>query len=339
MRPCAHCRAPFSWERKPGQRGRAKIYCSPACSSKAAYARRPKPAVIKASSEEKSQKARKAAEARWTATPKEGRSEAAKHAVATRWAGHEAAPKNPRLPRPCKFCGEVVLMRPTQVRCSKDDCRLAYNASRQGQYEHQRRAIKRSLPAERFDPQEIYERDGWICGICDGPVDRSARHPDPRSVSLDHIVPVSLYGHHVRENVRCAHLGCNVQRGNRIALSDLGGGVSGPTDLGDAGRRLWDQISGTYKLRADELRVLEDAAHEADLIATLNGGLVDAPLLVRGSQGQEVINPLISELRQHRATLASLLRQLKLPDEAAPQQSRSSQAREAVNARWSRRGA
>jgi hypothetical protein len=37
--------------------------------------------------------------------------------------------------------------------------------------------------------------------------------------------------------------------------------------------------------------------------------------MVRGSQGQKVINPLISELRQYRASRAALLRQLKLPDE------------------------
>jgi hypothetical protein len=68
--------------------------------------------------------------------------------------------------------------------------------------------------------------------------------------------------------------------------------------------------------------------------------MAGAPLLVRGSQGQDVINPLISELRQHRATLASLLRQLKLPDESTRlAEARSTSARAAANARWSRRGA
>jgi hypothetical protein len=52
-----------------------------------------------------------------------------------------------------------------------------------------------------------------------------------------------------------------------------------------------------------------------------------------------VINPLISELRQHRSTLASLLRQLKLPDESVSAEARSTAARAAANARWSRRGA
>ena len=39
---------------------------------------------------------------------------------------------------------------------------------------------------------------------------------------------------------------------------------------------------------------MEDAAREADLIDDLAAALVDAPRLVMGSQGQQVINPLIS---------------------------------------------
>jgi hypothetical protein len=113
-----------------------------------------------------------------------------------------------------------------------------------------------------------------------------------------------------------------------------------PAGLKTAGGNLWNDIASSYELRADEMRVLEDAAREADLIATLDEGMSGASLLVRGSQGQEVINPLISELRQHRSTLASLLRQLKLPEEnGAAAGERSTSARAAANARWSRRGA
>lgn len=119
--------------------------------------------------------------------------------------------------------------------------------------------------------------------------------------------------------------------------------VEAPAGLRVHGKALWAGVAGPgkYELRADELRVLEDAAREADLIAKLEDGLADAPLVVRGSQGQDVIHPLISEIRQHRATLAALLRQLKLPD-ADPESAageRSTSARAAANARWSRRGA
>lgn len=112
-----------------------------------------------------------------------------------------------------------------------------------------------------------------------------------------------------------------------------------PKDLSAAGRKLWTTITTQYDLRADELRVLEDACRESDLIDTLNAATRDAELVVQGSTGQPVINPLISELRQHRSTLAALFRQLKLPDESGSEEGRSTQARAAANARWSRRGA
>lgn len=119
--------------------------------------------------------------------------------------------------------------------------------------------------------------------------------------------------------------------------------VEAPEGLARAGLALWNDVTSKYGLRADELRVLESAARQADLIAILDAGLDGAELLVRGSQGQMVINPIITEVRQHRTTFAALLRQLKLPDdEAGTAQAgapRSTSARAAASARWSNRGA
>ncbi|WP_228002151.1 hypothetical protein [Nocardia australiensis] len=112
-----------------------------------------------------------------------------------------------------------------------------------------------------------------------------------------------------------------------------------PKGLKAGGRKLWTDVVGKWDLRPDELRVLREAAGEVDLIDTLEQAAESAELIVRGSQGQPVINPLISELRQHRATLAGLLRSLKLPDETDTSEARSTQARAAANARWSKRGA
>jgi 5-methylcytosine-specific restriction endonuclease McrA len=68
---------------------------------------------------------------------------------------------------------------------------------------------------EYFKNTEIFERDGWACQLCGLPIDRDARKPDPLSVSLDHIVPISLGGAHSRANTQCAHLSCNVRKSNK----------------------------------------------------------------------------------------------------------------------------
>lgn len=105
---------------------------------------------------------------------------------------------------------------------------------------------------------------------------------------------------------------------------------------------MWREIVAKYDLRQDELRILEDACSEADLIDDLAAEAKDAPKIVRGSQGQDVINPLISELRQHRSTLAQLLSKLKLPDDpgegagAQTESTRSTSARKAAQSRWSK---
>jgi 5-methylcytosine-specific restriction endonuclease McrA len=65
---------------------------------------------------------------------------------------------------------------------------------------------------EMFDSREIFERDGWRCGICRRRVSQKLSWPHPRSVSLDHIVPISAGGGHVRENVQCSHLECNLRK-------------------------------------------------------------------------------------------------------------------------------
>jgi 5-methylcytosine-specific restriction endonuclease McrA len=68
---------------------------------------------------------------------------------------------------------------------------------------------------EPIDPVEIFERDGWTCGICREPVDRSLVYPDPQCASLDHIIPWSAGGAHVAENVHCTHLRCNLKKSSK----------------------------------------------------------------------------------------------------------------------------
>lgn len=115
-----------------------------------------------------------------------------------------------------------------------------------------------------------------------------------------------------------------------------------PAHLAVSGSRIWRGITDKYDLRPDELRVLEDACREADLVDSIQTALREGSLISTGSQGQPVINPLVPELRQHRATLATLMRQLKLPEDGDEEKAageRSSAARAAANARWARRGA
>lgn len=79
-----------------------------------------------------------------------------------------------------------------------------------------RRARIVGVASERYTRLEIAERDEFVCWLCNEPVDMSLRHPDPRSASVDHVIPLSLGGDDLKSNVRLAHLGENLARGNRV---------------------------------------------------------------------------------------------------------------------------
>jgi hypothetical protein len=112
--------------------------------------------------------------------------------------------------------------------------------------------------------------------------------------------------------------------------------VKTPDGLLEAGTRLWCDITESYDLSAAEERLLEHAARELDLIVRLDEALAGADLFVEGYKGQPVANPLLTEVRQHRATYSSLMSKINLPSEdgGSTAGSRSASARELANARW-----
>lgn len=128
--------------------------------------------------------------------------------------------------RPCAICGKPIRRRSKRY-CSQrcwgvaearaaghhdaDLVAMATRESRRRRNENRQRRL-RAVRRERFKSSEIFERDGWVCGICGMRIDPSLRWPDQRSASVDHIVPVAKGGEDTRENVRAAHLGCNTRR-------------------------------------------------------------------------------------------------------------------------------
>jgi hypothetical protein len=107
--------------------------------------------------------------------------------------------------------------------------------------------------------------------------------------------------------------------------------------MSPVGAAFWAGVVGIYELRPDELATLEDVCRLSDMIAALDSAWAEdgRPLTTRGSMGQLVTHPMISEIRTHRMARNSLLRQLKLPDTG--QESgvgEANQHRSAAQSRW-----
>lgn len=89
-------------------------------------------------------------------------------------------------------------------------------AKRQSKRKTRARKWKSEYIFERFADWEIFERDGWRCMICGLPVRRDV---DPsthnQGPTIDHIIPLSQGGSHIRRNVQCAHRICNTIKSDR----------------------------------------------------------------------------------------------------------------------------
>ena len=95
--------------------------------------------------------------------------------------------------------------------------------------------------------------------------------------------------------------------------------TTAPKGLAVAGSALWVSVKSKYVLRVDEDAILLSACKPVDRIAMLEKAHADLgqPFLTRGSMGQDVIHPLIAEMRAQESHLSTQLAKLKLPDDAA----------------------
>ena len=83
----------------------------------------------------------------------------------------------------------------------------------EAKHRHKRRAQKRGVLYEIFDPQEVFERDGWRCQHCHKKVQWLNKSPHSLLYpNLDHIVPLSKGGEHTRRNTQLLCRECNSKK-------------------------------------------------------------------------------------------------------------------------------
>lgn len=64
-----------------------------------------------------------------------------------------------------------------------------------------------SIP--RWLRRAVIARDGYVCGLCDDPV-------EPADLQIDHVLPVAHGGTNDFANLQVAHATCNARKGARI---------------------------------------------------------------------------------------------------------------------------
>jgi 5-methylcytosine-specific restriction endonuclease McrA len=104
-------------------------------------------------------------------------------------------------PQVCAECGQAYESASETARYCTFACR---QRARDRRKYHARRG-RVNGEVESFNLREIAERDDWTCHVCAGPV-------TSEDWSIDHLVPISQGGQHIRSNVALAHLRCNALR-------------------------------------------------------------------------------------------------------------------------------
>lgn len=71
---------------------------------------------------------------------------------------------------------------------------------------------------ERFDREDVFERDHWQCQDCG----IQCNQPDPydrTAATVDHVVPLHLGGEHSKANAQTLCLSCNARKADRLDIS------------------------------------------------------------------------------------------------------------------------
>lgn len=79
-----------------------------------------------------------------------------------------------------------------------------------------RRAREKNAFVEVIDPLVVFERDNWICQLCNHPVSKLRGRETIDIASIDHIIPLAKGGKHSYDNVQLAHFTCNSRKGARV---------------------------------------------------------------------------------------------------------------------------
>lgn len=63
---------------------------------------------------------------------------------------------------------------------------------------------------------QVLDRDRDICYLCDRHIDRSLVFPHALSATVDHVKPLAMGGQTTLGNLRAAHFGCNMDKGDDL---------------------------------------------------------------------------------------------------------------------------
>ncbi len=120
----------------------------------------------------------------------------------------------------CIECGN-----PFQPECFRPDlvkyCRIKCKKVRENRIRNQKKRLpSKKNYVEDINPRVLFEKDKGICQLCGLKINQNVEWPDPRSATIDHIIPVSEGGKNSYENAQLTCLKCNNDKNTETQKRD-----------------------------------------------------------------------------------------------------------------------
>jgi DNA-directed RNA polymerase subunit RPC12/RpoP len=114
--------------------------------------------------------------------------------------------------RECVDCGDCF----TATRSIRTRCNICHkrNRNRAASVRLKHRRKKAREANTTISVHEIWQRDGGRCQYCSKRINWNLKWPHPKSMSVDHIIPLSKGGSDESVNLQAMHLRCNIRRSN-----------------------------------------------------------------------------------------------------------------------------
>lgn len=110
--------------------------------------------------------------------------------------------------KPCKFCAKPLTRYQHSI-CDSNACQNKATRALRRKMAQRRRARKRAAYVETVDVMVLLEWQHGKCYHCGCKIDTSKTAPHPKSLTLDHLVPLALGGDHSYANTVASCWDCN----------------------------------------------------------------------------------------------------------------------------------
>ena len=139
--------------------------------------------------------------------------------ASVRW--HKENPKPEIYIYDCDLCAEPI-ERPKPLGGRKryhPDCAVIAQQAR-----YRKKTVKRQSTTKPSGAwvEQILEAYGYICYLCNEPIDMKLPRTSKRGATVDHVLPLSRGGSDELENLRLTHWSCNRAKSNKL-VEELNG--------------------------------------------------------------------------------------------------------------------